>query len=531
VAVAASVATVAPASSSVAAGPALKVNVGKGRHAISPDIYGMNFADASLLSDLHLTANRWGGNSTTRYNWQNNTDNRGSDWYFENIVESPSGSVDSFVSANAGVGAGSIVTVPLIGYVAKDSPAAHPFACGFPKSRFASQQDFDPWDPQCGNGRAPNGTPLAGAVPADTSIVADASWAAAYVQHLVSAHGASAIRAAELDNEPSLWNSTHRDVHPAALTYDELAGRSTTYAAAIKAAAPKIATLGPSDWGWCAYFYSAADSGGCGPGPDRTAHGNLDVAAWYLQSMKAYADAHGGKRLLDYFDEHYYPQSPGVALQGAGDAATQALRLRSTRSLWDPSYVDESWIGTDVGAPPIQLIPRMRAWVDAYYPGTKVAVTEYNFGGLESINGALAQADVLGIFGRERVGLATLWAGPSETQPGAFAFRMFRNYDGAGGAFGDVGVAASSGDQGQLAVYAAQRSTDGHVTIVVVNKTGAAITSKLTVSGLPGATTAARYQYSSADLTAVAHPANLAVAAGLITAAYPANSITTLVLS
>ena len=73
------------------------------------------------------------------------------------------------------------------------------------------------------------------------------------------------------------------------------------------------------------------------------------------------------------------------------------------------------------------------------------------------MNGALAQADVLGIFGREGLDLATLWAAPIRSilvlnwQPGAFAFRMYRNYDGQGAAFGDTSVAASSADQGQLA--------------------------------------------------------------------------------
>ena len=77
--------------------------------------------------------------------------------------------------------------------------------------------------------------------------------------------------------------------------------------------------------------------------------------------------------------------------------------------------------------------PRFHEWVDKNYPGTKIAITEYNFGGLEAMNGALAQADALGIFGRERLDLATLWGPPKPDQPGAFAFRMFRNYDGKGG--------------------------------------------------------------------------------------------------
>jgi hypothetical protein len=50
----------------------------------------------------------------------------------------------------------------------------------------------------------------------------------------------------------------------------------------------------------------------------------------------------------------------------------------------------------------------MRDWVDTWYPGTRLAITEYNWGGLDGLNGALAQADVLGIFGREGLALATL---------------------------------------------------------------------------------------------------------------------------
>ena len=511
-------------------GPSLSVDVTAGRHAISPGVYGINRPDSALASAIGLPVDRWGGNTTSRYNWQNNTWNTGSDYYFENIVGSSTDSVDAFVSGNKARSATSIVTVPMIGYVAKDSPSAHPFACGYPRSRFPSQDSFDFWDSNCGNGQA-GGVNVTGAVPSDTSIAAGASFAGGMVSHLVGSFGTAAnggVGIYELDNEPVLWNSTHRDVHPAALTYDELATKSTATAAAIKAADPSAATLGPSDWGWCAYYYSAADN--CSPGADRSAHGNVDLAPWYLQRMKAYADAHGGVRTLDYFDEHYYPQASGVALSPAGTVTTQALRLRSTRSLWDPTYVDESWIGTGgVGAPPIQLIRTMKSWVNANYPGTRTAMTEYNWGALDSMNGALAQADVLGIFGREGLDLATLWSGPTATQPGAFAFRAFRNYDGAGARFGDVSVAAVSSDQSQLAAYAGQRTADGAVTVVVVNKSAADLVSPLTVANFVGNGVAQQFSYSAANLGAFVRGSDLAVTSGALTATYPANSLTVLV--
>src|SRR5258708_13274405 len=65
------------------AGPALTVNAAPARHAISPYIYGMNFADAGLAQELKLPVRRWGGNSSTRYNWQTARSNHSNYWYFE----------------------------------------------------------------------------------------------------------------------------------------------------------------------------------------------------------------------------------------------------------------------------------------------------------------------------------------------------------------------------------------------------------------------------------------------------------------
>ena len=69
---------------------------------------------------------------------------------------------------------------------------------------------------------------------------------------------------------------------------------------------------------------------------------------WYLQQMKDVRNNSMEYESFDYLDLHNYPQASGVALGSAGNAATQALRLRSTRSLWDATYVEESWIGEAV---------------------------------------------------------------------------------------------------------------------------------------------------------------------------------------
>ena len=255
----------------------------------------------------------------------------------------------------------------------------------------------------------------------------------------------------------------------------------------------------------------------------------MDFTEWYLAQMEDYEDVHG-VRILDYLDLHYYPQANGVALSSAGNAATQALRLRSTRSLWDSTYQDESWI-SDTTAEPVQMIPRMKQWVADNYPGTKLAITEYNWGALDHINGALAQADVLGIFGREGLDLATLWGPPDEADaPGIFAFHMYRNYDGLGHTFGEISVHASSADQEQLAIYAARRSAGDVLTLMVINKTGQSLTSPVAIAGFTPAATAQVYRYSAADSDAIVHASDQVVTIGGFTAAFPANSITLVVI-
>jgi hypothetical protein len=509
-------------------GPALEVDVNADRHPISPYIYGMNFADEALAEVVRLPVRRWGGNSASRYNWQIDVHNTGFDWYFENIPNAP-GRIDQFVTQDQGTGTETILTMPLIGWTPKRRAESHPYDCGFKISVYGAQDDADwSWDPDCGNGLQ-GGSPIIGNDPLDTSKVITESFVTAWVDHLVTTHGTAAnggVMFYNLDNEPMLWSSTHRDVHPAGTTYDEMRDKTWTYAAAIKAADPTAQTLGPVTWGWCAYLYSGAD--GCGPGSDRAAHGGVDFTPWYLAQMQDYENTHG-VRILNYLDLHYYPHLNDVALSPAGNAQTQALRLRSTRSLWDPTYQDEGWI-SDMTDEPVQFIPRMKQWVADNYPGTKLAITEYNWGALDHINGALAQADVLGIFGREGLDLATLWGPPEVDNPGAFAFRMYRNYDGSGSTFGETSIHASSADQGRLAIYAAQRNSDGALTLMIINKTGQPLTSDVSLASFQPGANAQVYRYSSVNLGAIIREADQPIMASGFSATFPTNSITLIVI-
>ena len=248
-------------------------------------------------------------------------------------------------------------------------------------------------------------------------------------------------------------------------------------------------------------------------------------------------------RLLDYLDLHTYFAAQNATFNPSGTSDLQAARLDSTRVFWDPAYTDPAYTDPDnrtKAAQPLapQLIPRMKGWVAKNYPGTKTAITEYNWGGQESINGAVAQADVLGIFGREGLDLATLWGPPDPVKqlPGLIAFEMFRNYDGSGAGFGDASLEASSADQSQLSVYAALRTTDGAMTVMVLNKAFADETATLTVANPGVSNTAKVYQYSNLNLNAIVPLADAVLISDAIstsrtlTATYPAQSITLYVI-
>ena len=511
-------------------GPVLSVDANSGQHPISPLIYGMNFAEESLAAEIQLPVRRWGGNSTTRFNWENDTTNHASDWFFENIPETnptpgllPNGSsVDRFVDQDRRTGTLSLLTAPMIGW----TPKSRGYSCGFSVTKYGAQDSVDSWRNDCGNGKS-GGKNLTGNDPTDTSKAIGPSFVQNWIAHLQAVFGSAAqggVSLYNLDNEPMLWNSTHRDVHPLPVSYDELKQRTIDYAAAIKAADPGAQTLGPVLWGWTAYFYSAKDivegTKWWDTRADRKAHGDMPLLPWYLQQMKAYQDQNG-LRLLDYVDVHIYPQAGGVFTDWAGDATAQATRLRSTRSLWDPTYTDESWINE-----PIYLIPRLRQWVANYYPSTKTAITEYSWGAQCHISGALAQADILGIFGREQLDLATLWAPPSSVQPGAFAFRMFRNYDGLGGQFGDQSVTAQSANSDKLSIFAARRSSDSALTVVMINKTTTDLTSTVRLNNFWGAPAARAYRYSISHLDAIQSLPDQALNGDGTSSTFPAHSIT-----
>ena len=315
--------------------------------------------------------------------------------------------------------------------------------------------------------RCPSGTDVAPGPATRTSVAAPPDsvkrWIAA-IRAADAKNGKRNVYEYILDNEPMLWSTTHRDVHPEPVGYDELLDRTIRYGSAIREADPEALIAGPAEWGWSNYFFSARDlAGHPATHADRKAHGDMPLVEWYLQKLRD-QERTTGTRLLDIFDLHYYPQGANVYGGGNGgtDRSTQLLRLRSTRSLWDPTYVDESWIKE-----PIRLLPRMKEWVDKNYPGRGISIGEWNFGGEQDVTGALATAEVLGRFAQFGVTSAFYWTAPPTGSPSVFGFLAYRDFDGRGGHFLETYVTTTA--VAGVSVFAS-RSTDGkHVVLVAIN--------------------------------------------------------------
>ena len=176
------------------------------------------------------------------------------------------------------------------------------------------------------------------------------------------------------------------------------------------------------------------------------------------------------------------------------------------------------------------LIPRLKGWVATdYVAGTPVAITEYNWGAEGSINGATTQADIYGIFGAYGLDMATRWTVPASATPTYKAMQMYRNYDGAGGAFGDTSVAATVPNPDNLSAFAALRAKDGALTVMVVNKALTGPTPlAMTLAHTPATGSARRWQLTASNT--IAPLPDLPWTGGALADSLPAQSVTLYVL-
>lgn len=438
------------------------------RLSISPLIYGIN--DAGYLDDATVNAVRQGGNRYTGYNWETNFSNAGKDYlhlsdthnfdkYGDELSAKP-GAAPLYLSKDAvqnGVDY-KVATIQMAGYVAADADGEVSEAEAAPSSRWKEV-------------KAVKGSKFS--LTPDTTD--DYVYMDEYVNYLVNTLGDSTtdtgIQAYNLDNEPGLWAETHPRLHPEPPTCDEIISKNIEYASAVKSIDPNAEIFGLTLYGYGTYlsFNEALDW-------ESTYSSQYDwFLSCYLDKM-AEAEEKMGKRLIDAVDLHYYSDAKsdtGCGITSCKDNSHTSCieaRLQATRSLYDETYMETSWI-SQWYSDYLPVLPTIRKSIDTYYPGTKHAISEYNFGGGDHISGAITQADALGIFASNNVYMAALWPLTANIEYQLSAIDLYTNYDGYGSSFGDTLVKSETSDIEKATCYAAIHGDDeSKVNLVLTNK-------------------------------------------------------------
>ena len=426
----------------------ITVDLSGEKKTISPYIYGMNkYDDGAVLDDVRISAVRQGGNRLTAYNWETNASNAGEDWKhssdsFMSSSNEPAACVQEFseISVKHDIPY-RLTTLQMAGYVAADKDGSVTEAETAPSSRWNTVKFT--------KGSAFSMTPDL----TDGTVYMDE-----YVNYIVNTLGdadsSTGIQGYSLDNEPALWQHTHSRMHPEAVTVTELSEKSIELAKAVKSIDPKAEIFGPALYGYTAYDHLADGDDWNAANSDGKYHWYIDK---YLDDMKQASDE-AGIRLLDVLDIHYYTES---GRNGTED------RLQSVRTLYEKGFVENSWIG-EWCQTNIPILPTIQNSIDAYYPGTKLAISEYNFGGDDEVSGAIAQAEALGCYADAGVYFATLWGGSDYIFSG---MKLYTNYDGNGGHFGDTLVPTVTEDVSLASSYSAiNGDNDSQVTVMLTNK-------------------------------------------------------------
>ena len=439
----------------------ITVNLAGEKKEISPYIYGVNdYGNSDNYRNVTVNALRQGGNRYTGYNWETNYSNAGEDWHNSsdtNIGDDTDGAgaaVRKFSKRSTDYNIPyKMTTLQMAGYVSADKAGSVSDTEKAPSSRW-NEVKFR----------------KDGELSLTPDLTDNAVYMDEYVNFIVKTLGDSntstGMQGYSLDNEPVLWNDTHPYLHPEEVSNNELVSKSIELASVVKEIDPDADVFGPAFWGVLPCINGS--SGDNYTDPEWTAV--KDQYSWYLDYyLKQMADAEKehGKRLLDVVDVHYYAQ----------DCSTDDARLQAARSLYDENYTENSWLG-QYFSDYLPFLPKINESINKYYPGTKIAVSEYNLGDLSNekdtgklVSSAIAETEALGAFADNGVYLATYWGTLSNCPYVESAINLYTNYDGEGAAFGDTLVEASTEDISKATAYAAiDGNDDSGVTVVVSNK-------------------------------------------------------------
>lgn len=435
---------------------------------ISPYIYGIN--ESADLSGLKVTSIKQGSSRFSTYNWETNFSNAGSDWFNTNdnaLVsrytlkeqKAPGLAVDSLINTAVQYKIPyAVTTIPMCGYAAADANGPVLSEQNAPSSR---------WIPFIFKKSEPFSlTP---------DLTDNAVYADEYINFILNKYGkadsSSGIRGYALDNNTGEWSLKQPSAHPGENTIEEFLNKSIQLSKVIKGLDEKALVFGGQLKNIDSYYnFNAAKDWS-----EYSANSNWFIDC-YLSEMKKSSQSYG-KRLVDVLDLYYYSEDTAVSdtlnvteCTNNSHEDCNFQRMQAPRTLWDSTYTENSRIGSEFKQY-TPLIPTVQASINKYFSGTKLAFSEYNFGGGNHISGAIAEADTLGIFGREGVYFASLNPSEGDISYQKAAINLFTDFDGNGTGFGNTSINAKTSDISMNSVYASLDNADEAVLkIILINK-------------------------------------------------------------
>lgn len=442
---------------------------------ISPYIYGYNQDHEVLNSADKWTIRRLGGNRLTAFNWENGASNAGhdlgnsSDNRIPNLVGVPLSNKDLpgeayrvFHQNNLNAGVTSIITFPILGWVAADKAGTVTTAA--PSNRWNQLI----YQKRSAFSLKPNLT--------DGKVYLDEGYNF-LLHHFGNATTANGIKYISLDNEPAYWDNLHSLIQPAPPTILEYVAKVIAAAKMVKTMDPNVKVILGEFGGINIYDFSGATDW------SELKNGFDWFPSFLLDTLKK-ESIKFGQPLVDYFSFHFYPQqkidvngnysSSGTIVRNSNSTADYIRegRMDLPRSLYDTTYIEPSWLTPYLTPKPNKILHRLQKSIDTYFPEVEIMIGEYDFGFDTDISHAIAMVDFYGMSGQYKVGIATRWDlnpynGSTYTNT---ALKFFRNYDRANGSFGTKAVKSSFNNPGDGSVWASLNDDGSKLHLIVINK-------------------------------------------------------------
>ncbi|MGN0666295.1 MAG: glycoside hydrolase family 44 protein [Huintestinicola sp.] len=422
------------------------INADKDHKEISPYIYGIT--DKVIPGGVIPAVIKQADYAVSSYNWETNYSNSGKKGKYTNDVslidsnpalswDSPALYVDNLISRakmlNIPV---RLTTLPMMGKVAADSMGV------------VSPEETARWNDISFH---KNEAYLSRPDTSDGVVYIDE-----YIAYIVRKYGTvseGGINGYFLDSEPDKWNDKYDILEMGPIEAEELLSKSVELSQAVKSIDSRAFVFGPSVSG----IQGCINLGTDDTDSFRTEGWFID---YYLSEMRS-AGEKSGRRLLDVLDIHYYTEAltpVGVPVLTGNDDYCNAYRMQAVRTLWDSNYTENSPSAL-LNKQYTPLISALKASIRINYPGTRLSVSEYDFGGGDNISGAIAETDALGVFATEGVYLACLSPVSDNYEYQTAAMKLFTNYDGEGSSFGNTLVSSECTIDGEndimSSVYAA----------------------------------------------------------------------------